>query len=39
MPSQEDHTMAMGNMHKKFEVRPCSFRVMRADRQMHIQTD
>jgi len=38
MPSDEDR--ATGNMHKKCgEVWPCSFRVMRADIQMHRQTN
>jgi len=40
MLSAEDRATATGNMHKKFgEIWPHVFRVMRADRQMHRQTD
>jgi len=39
-PSEEDWATATGNMHKNFgEIRPCGFRVMRADRQTDRQTD
>jgi len=39
MLSEEDRATATDNMHKEFEVGPCGFQVMQADKQTNKHTD